>query len=35
VPRGQEPKPAAGKARDTKKDRDAQEREEEKRKQGK
>jgi hypothetical protein len=35
VPRGQEPKPAAGKADDKKKDRDAQEREEEKRKQNK
>ena len=35
VPRGQEPKPAAGKASDRKKDRDEREREEEKRKQGK
>jgi len=32
VPRGQEPKPAAGKADDKKKERDAQEREEEIRK---
>jgi hypothetical protein len=35
VPRGQEPKPAAGKADDRKKQRDEQEREEEIRKQRK